>query len=264
MSDLEAGFADFLGQPTFGEVTEGFSGEAGARAALQASAIQAGLGRESLDVTRQAQQRLEETLAPFVGVGSTDTSLFGPDAVGQISNDPAFQAALERQQTQFLAQQAAGGRLATGETAGGLSNLTSQLGADFLSRQRGDQLSSLQLGQSSAAQQASAGLQSGARSSDILTQIGNAMAAGGIGAGQARTQGAQNTAGMAVALASLFASERRFKRNIKLTGIRPDGVKIYTYQYEWSDKIYTGAMVDENPHAVIDCGSYLALDYSRL
>lgn len=243
-----------------------FTGVAGADAAIEAAARQAALGREGLQLTSETQRRLEETLAPFVGVGTglLGSDVFGPNAVQNIAQDPAFQAALERQQTQLLAQQAARGRLGTSETAGALSGLTSQLGSDFLSRQRGDILGGLQLGQASAAQQAASGLTSGERASDILTQIGNVTAAGGIGAQQARAQGANNVTGLATGLLSIFASERNLKTDIKLTGIRPDGVKIYTYRYKGGDKWYSGAMVDENPHAVVDCGTYKAIDYRKL
>lgn len=250
-----------------------FLGISGADAALRAAVRQAALGREALGVTDAAQARLEETLAPFVGVGTglLGSGVFGPNAVAQMQQDPAFQAALERQQVQALASQAARGRLGTAETGGLLTSLSSQLGSDFLRRQRSDILGGLQLGQASAAQQASSGLGTGQQASDILTQIGNVTAAGGIGAANAYSQGASNVAGLAGGLLGIFggsgaiaASERKNKRNIRLTGIRPNGVRMYRYQYKWSDKWYTGAMVDENPHAVVDCGTYKALDYSRL
>jgi len=264
MSGFVEDFEDKLGG--VGDDIEAFTGQAGADAAIEAAERQAALGREGLALTRETQARLEETLAPFVGVGTglLDSGVFGPDAVAAISQDPAFQAALEQQQVQLLAQQAARGRLGTDETAGVLSGLTAQLGSDFLSRQRGDVLGGLQLGQASAAQQAAAGLTSGNRASDILTNIGNVTAAGGIGVQQAQAQGAQNVIGLATTLGSLLASERRFKEDIKLTGIRPDGVKIYTYRYAGGEKRYTGAMVDENPHAVVDCGTYKAIDYRKL
>ncbi|MFW0776249.1 MAG: hypothetical protein ACN2B6_00830, partial [Rickettsiales bacterium] len=230
-----------------------FFGISGADAALEAAVRQAALGREALGVTDAAQARLEETLAPFLGVGSglLGTGVFGPDSASSLQGDPAFRAALERQQAQILAQQAAAGRLGTDETRGLLTSLSSQLGSDFLGRQRRDVLGGLQLGQSSAAQQAAAGLGTGQQASDILTQIGNVTGAGAIGAQQAQAQGFQNAAGLATGLLGVFASERHNKRNIRLTGIRSDGVKMYRYQYKWSDKWYTGAMVDENPHAVV-------------
>ncbi len=260
----EVTFGD-KGDNILGDI-KAFFGLSGADAALRAAVRQAALGREALDVTDAAQARLEQTLSPFLGVGTglLDSNLFGAGAVDQIAQDPALQAVLEQEQTRLLAQRANQGKLGTAETAGLLSNLTSNLGSDFLSRQRGDLLSGIQLGQASAAQQASAGLGTGQQASDILSQIGDVQAAGAIGAANAQSQATQNAAGLATGILGIFASERENKRNIKLTGMRPNGVKIYQYQYKWSDKWYTGAMVDENPHAVVDCGTYKAIDYARL
>lgn len=264
MSNLFDEVGDF-GDSIVGDI-KAFVGISGADAAKEAAERQTAFGQEQLGHARDARQRLLETLAPFVGVGSsmTESPLFGDQAVSHIAQDPAFQAALQQQQQQLLASQAARGRLGTAETAGGLSSLSGQIASDFLSRQRGDTLGGIQLGQASAAQQASSGLGSGRQLADILTNIGNVQAAGSMGQAQAGAQGAQNVIGLATTLGSIFASERRLKRNIKLTGIRPDGVSIYQYQYIGSDKIYIGAMVDENPHAVVDCGDYKAINYARL
>lgn len=270
MSGLMRQFSEVTGQPGIGELTSGITGQAGAEAALEASQRQAALGREALGVTRGTQARLEETLQPFVQAGldirPEIARLFGPEAAQVIQQDPAFQELLRRQQQQTLQQQAARGRVAAGETPEMLQRGATQLGSQFLSQQRTQALGGLGLGQASAAQQGFGSLTTGSRSADLLTQIANARAAGGIGAQQALGQGTQNVAGIAGLLTNIF-SDRRLKRNISKVG-KWRGYNTYKYQYKNSDEWYVGVMSDEvkerNPGAVTDVGGYDLVNYEAL
>ena len=97
----------------------------------------------------------------------------------------------------ILASQAARGRLGAGETAEQLQDAFTRSSLGFLGQQRSDLLNALRFGQASAAQQAAAGVQTGANVGNLLTQIGNAQASGIVGAANARAQGIQNLAGLA-------------------------------------------------------------------
>jgi hypothetical protein len=259
-----------IGLPGPGQIAQGFTGQLGAEAALEGARSQTALGREALGLNEETLQRLEQTLAPFVQAGLSvqdqASQLFGPQAGQAISQDPVFKQALERQQRQLINQQAARGRLGASETPLLLQSQGAQLGQDFLSRQRGDLLSALGLGQASAAQQASGGLQTGRRGSDLLTQIGNAQAAGGIGAAQSLGQGSSNVAGLAGSLFSLF-SDRRLKRNTSKHGTFK-GYNTYKYQYLNNDTWFIGVMSDEvkekNPDAVDQIGGYDVVNYGAL
>ena len=258
-----------FGLPSEGDVLRGFTGISGAEAAAEGARLQAEVGREGLQLTREAQERLEETLAPFVGFGEElipqAMRLFGRNAGQAIVDDPVFTALADEAQRRIFANQAARGRLGSGETPIFLQDALLRTGTDLLSRQRGDFLSGIGLGQASAAQQAAGGLQTSSRSADILSQIGNVQAAGGIGAANALGQGSSNIVGLGTALASIFASERGLKSNIKLRGVRPDGVNIYSFNYRFDPGTeYIGAMADEVPHAVVDLGGYKAVDYARI
>lgn len=253
-----------------GDSIDAFTGQAGAEASLEGARQQALLGREGLASIRERQQRLEQTLAPFVGEGRSRISqaeqLFGPGAAQQITQDPAFQAAADRLKLQALTSQAARGRLPTQETAEQIQGGLTRLGSDFLTRQRGDLLRQIQLGQASAAQQGASSLGTSQRAGDILSQIGAVTGAGGIGAAQSLAQGQSNVAGLAGTVAGFF-SDRRLKRNISLVGSWK-GYNKYKYQYKDHDTWYYGVMSDEvrdkNPEAITVIGGYDCVDYGAL
>lgn len=259
-----------MGFNPLGSMVDDFSGKTGAEASIEAAESQARLGREALALNDETLRRLEQTLAPFVQTAMTvrgqAADLFGPGAAQTVAQDPAFQQALRQQQRQILNRQAAGGRLGASETPLALQTSGAQLGQDFLSRQRGDILGALGLGQASAAQQAAGGLQTGQRGSDLLTQIGNAQAAGGIGAAQSFGQGAQNTAGLVGSIMSMF-SDRRLKRNISKHGTYR-GYNTYKYQYKNNDAWFIGVMSDEvkekNPEAISEIGGFDCVNYGAL
>jgi hypothetical protein len=69
-------------------------------------------------------------------------------------------------------------------------------------------------------------------------------------------------------LGSLVGSDRRLKKNIKLIGKSPSGLKIYAFEYIdkfFGEHIYQGVMSDEIPsNAVINNGGYDKVDYSKI
>tara|TARA_B100000287_G_scaffold430408_2_gene485599 strand:+ start:191 stop:985 length:795 start_codon:yes stop_codon:yes gene_type:complete len=75
--------------------------------------------------------------------------------------------------------------------------------------------------------------------------------------------------GFAGTAISIFASDRRLKKDIKKIGKSIDGYNIYRYKYLDEDKEYIGAMADEvikkNPKAVyrMDNG-FIGVDYNQI
>jgi|TARA_R110001583_G_scaffold18117_8_gene72514 predicted phage tail protein len=67
---------------------------------------------------------------------------------------------------------------------------------------------------------------------------------------------------------NLLGSDRRLKKNIKLIGKSPSGLKIYIFEYIdkfFGDGIYQGVMSDEIPNnAIVNNGGYDRVDYSKL
>ena len=74
-----------------------------------------------------------------------------------------------------------------------------------------------------------------------------------------------NTAGTFVG-AAIKGSDRRLKKDIKLIGLSPTGLKIYTFKYKNSEDSYQGVMSDEIPsYAVVkNTDGYDMVDYSKL
>ncbi len=63
-------------------------------------------------------------------------------------------------------------------------------------------------------------------------------------------------------------SDKRLKKNIKLIGKSPSGLKIYAFEYIdkfFGEHVYQGVMSDEVPsNAVINNGGYNKVDYSKI
>lgn len=197
--------AELLGIPSPTQLLEDFSGVTGARAAEQAALMQEQFAREGLAAQTEAQRRLEATLAPFVGFGRDIipqlNQLFQPTVAGSVAASPTLQGFNE-----FNAQQLAANPFLAQLDPQGLQQSQLLSNVDLLSRERGDLLSAIGLGQASAAQQAAGDIQTGIGRTDLLSQIGNVQAAGGIGAANALGQGAGNIAGLG---ATLFGSRGR-------------------------------------------------------
>ena len=70
------------------------------------------------------------------------------------------------------------------------------------------------------------------------------------------------------AIGTFAGSDKRLKKNIKLIGKSPSGLKIYAFEYIdkfFGDGIYQGVMSNEIPNdAVINNGGYDRVDYSKL
>ena len=90
----------------------------------------------------------------------------------------------------------------------------------------------------------------------LITQGGS-----GTTCDNANTIGNQNT--------SCQNSDIRLKRDIHEVGATPDGLKLYSFRYNWSDETFVGVMAQEvldvKPEAVItrEDGFY-AVDYDML
>lgn len=167
----------------------------------QAQQAQLRLGRAALATQLESQKQFEETLAPFVQFGSQLTpqvqQLFGPDVASSVSK-PLLDF------NQFSVDQInANPLLATVDQSGlPASQLISNI--PLVSRERGDLLSAIGLGQASASQTGAGALETGRRRADLLTQLGNVSAAGGIAQANVGSQRSQNIVGLGTGLASSF------------------------------------------------------------
>lgn len=127
------------------------------------------------------------------------------------------------------------------------------------------------LGQSSAAGQGVAGMESARAISGLYGDIGASQAGRAIAEQKAQGQfqsGLLNLGGQLLpSIGSLF-SDRRLKRNIRKLGSRPDGLNVYEFDYVWGGGKNIGLMAQEvinvYPHAVSMVDGYFAVNYDQV
>ena len=174
-------------------IASGFFGLTGAQAAASGSMAQT-------EASRQAIELLRGNLSPFVDLGAQAAgnlqNLVTPQGQAEFLNQsPVFANLSDQASKDIFASQAAKGKLGSGGTAEAVQSSIFQLGNQLIDQQINRQLPLVNIGQSSAARQ-------GAGSVDLLTGLGNAQAAGFVGAQNALSQGGENAIQLATAIAS--------------------------------------------------------------
>lgn len=212
---------DFLNTISPSGTLSGISGVGAAAAAEAATAAQVAASEEAL-------QTLISDLAPFKELGTSQI-----DSIQALSTDPAAQQAfLQNNQALNLQRGVASNLLSGNRAVGDLSAGTQEalenrflgIGGDLIDQQLNRQLPLLNFGQASAAQTGTGG-------ADLLTGIGDAQAAGLIGAANAQQQGASNAASLAGIAITAF-SDPRLKENVQLIGSYG---AIGVYSWDWNE-----------------------------
>lgn len=242
----------------------------------------------------QAQNRLNQLL--------TDPSA----QASFIQDNPFYQQMAGDTTNRLMSNAAAQGKAGSGGTAAALQDRLVGMGSDLLNReisqlasgaglnqqfqnqdiqnlvglsgqnnqltqnQFGNTMQTVGLGANAAAGQGSGIQNTGSQITNLLTGIGNAQAAGGMGAANAYGQGASNVAGIAGAIGSFF-SDRAVKQDIEQVGeITTDKgtYPTYTFRYIWDDQQYLGVMSDDvreiNPDAVSNRFGLDVVNYAEL
>lgn len=233
-----------------GGLFAGLTGSTQAKAAAEGAAAQSAASREALSLLRSdldpfrqlgvdqiggaaalasdrgAQNELLQSSPEFQQLQSLSTD---PNAqLSFLQDNPLFSSLRDQSRKDIFANQAAQGKLSGSGTEELLQSRFLQIGNDLINQQIGRtqgalgaredvinqqlnrQLPLLNIGQASAAQV-------GAGSSELLTGIGNAQAAGGIAGANAQAAGAQNVAGLGIAALSAF-SDIRLKEGVRVIG----------------------------------------------
>lgn len=169
-------------------------------AANDAADAQVEATRLGIDETRAQSDKATEILAPYVASGysslnamNTLTGLNGEDAynaeISRIEQSPEFLALMESGEDAILANASATGGLRGGDTQRALSEFRPTLLANQINEQY-DRLGGItQIGQASAAGEASAAINTGQQISGLYGQIGAARAGDAIAQGNIATGG---------------------------------------------------------------------------
>lgn len=182
--------------------------------AEQAAALQSQAAERGIAETQRQFDKLVELMQPFVAAGYEGlegqralTGLAGPGAqqaaIAGLTQSPEFQALSAQGQEAILQNAAATGGLRGGNTEAALAQFQPALLAQLIDRQYGRLGGITQLGQSSAAGQGAAGINTGANIANLLSQQGAAQAGGALAHGNFQRQLFGDISGLAGTFAGL-------------------------------------------------------------
>ena len=203
---------DFIGD-TIGGIT---GAKQQGKAAERAAQIQAGASDQAIAEQRRQFDTLIELMSPYVTSGNQAIGQQGAliglggqqaqqDAISQLEQSPMFASLLRQGENAMLQNASATGGLRGGNTQSALM----QFRPDLLAQVINDQYSKLggltQIGQASAAGQASAGMQNASNIGALLADRGAALAGGQLAKGSV----ARNTFGDLLGIGSLAVGAKR-------------------------------------------------------
>jgi hypothetical protein len=282
-------------------------------AAKQAAKEQTKSAREGIEEQRRQFEATKEVFSPYVGAGTQAIAglqpyaqagvgslqqqqallgLLGPEAqqqaIAQIEQGGGFQAQVRQGEEALLQRASATGGLRGGNIQAALAQFRPQMLQQEIEAQYGrlGGLTALgqttsqniaQLGQASAAGQATAGLRTGADIAGLFGQQGAARAGARLAEGQAISNvanlpaqflGMQYGSGTANPGFGKTFSDRRLKKNVVRLGTRSDGLGVYEFEYIWGGGRQIGLMAQEvailYPEAVGESGGYMTVDYGKV
>lgn len=158
----------------------------GATAAEDAAGQQSRAADRAIDVAEESRDIARGDLEPYRNFGQSQMAgleaMFTPEGQqAYLESNPMFAMSRDNLNQETMKAMASRGRLGTGDTLNEVSMNTLRAGQPLIDRQTNNLFNAVNMGQSSAAGQANTALQSGAGISDLLTQQGNAQAAGTMG-----------------------------------------------------------------------------------
>jgi hypothetical protein len=289
------------------------SGIAQSNSAKQASKAQTQAAQQGIEEQRRQLEESRRILQPYVGAGTEAIAglqpyaqagvgslqqqqallgLLGPEAqqqaISQLEQGAGFQAQVRQGEEALLQRASATGGLRGGNVQAALAQFRPQMLQQAIEDQYGrlGGLTALgqtttqniaQLGQASAAGQATAGLQTGANIANLFGQQGAARAGARLAEGQAignvlnmpaQFLGLQYGSGTANPGFGKTFSDRRLKKNVVRLGTRSDGLGVYGFDYIWGGGRQIGLMAQEvaiiYPEAVGESGGFMTVDYGKV
>jgi len=287
-----------------GKLFDAFTGETGADAAKAGAASQERMGLAGIAQQNKFFEQLQQMLSPFMQFGAgnigalqgqlgsnpfmdrfSELSLDPNRQAEFVNNNPFFSGLRDQAVNSLFSNQAARGKLGSGGTAEELQKSFMNLGTGLIDREfnnltQGANMrqaginnlfNAVNMGQNSAAMTGNAGLQTGNQIANLLSGIGNAQAAGGIGAANARQQGLNNLFQLGgQAFGSMALSDMRMKANIKRIGEVMGKFLYPSYEFTYVGSPYKviGVMAQDvekvNPDAVANFYGIKYVDYGML
>lgn len=186
---------DFLGDTIGGITGAKQAGEAGKDAAN----IQAGMSDQAMTEQRRQFDKMVELMLPYVSSGQQAMGMQGnliglggvtaqQGAINQLQQSPQYQSLISQGENAILQNASATGGLRGGNIQGALANYRTDVLSNLINQQYNNLGGISQLGQASAAGQASTGINSASNIGNLLTQKGAALAGGTMAEGNIARQ----------------------------------------------------------------------------
>lgn len=183
-----------------------YSAQTGAAAANNAAQQQAQAAQNAINAQQNSLTQIRGDLQPFRDAGSSTVGgltqlVNNPTAqTSFIQNNPFYASLAEDAKNKLFSNEAARGKVGSGGTAAALQNSLLLLGSDLLNQNITQKQNLATLGSNAAAQTGTATQNAALNTTGLLTDQGNAGAAGTIGAYNAKTGAINNALGTATNL----------------------------------------------------------------
>jgi hypothetical protein len=247
---------------SFTGIIDNFTGGNQAKdAAAEASRAQIEYGNKAIETNKEARNSAKANFQPYADVGKSniaglDSLINDPNAQLKYIQDNPFFKSLTDQATQTLFNnQAAKGKLGSGETAEALQNSLLLLGNDLIQQQIRNKKNLVDLGFNAATGQSNADIGVGSNIANIQTDQGNSIAASKIAGSNAILEGRQGLMS-AIGNTAIAACDMRLKTDIQKVGKLNNGLPLYLFRYKGDDKLHINVMAQDVekviPEAVIE------------
>lgn len=198
---------------TITAVSQKSQSDKAAKAAGDAANLQAEAAGRGIEATETGAERGLEFLAPFSQLGQTGIEQAGflTDPQAQfdfLQSNPLFQMGLDNLNTQTLQSAAARGRLSAGDTLQQLTSNSLLAASPLIAQQKQSIGDLLNFGAGVAGGQANIATGTGTNIANLIGSQGAAIAAGTIGAQNARGAGAQNTLNTALLAGGIISGRK--------------------------------------------------------
>jgi len=257
-----------------------------AKAAAQERMAREGIAfrKEQSGIARQDFQPYAETGRQTLG-GLQDL-VNDPNAqLNYVQNNPFFEEMRKQASSTLLQNQAAKGKLGSGQTAEALQNSLLSIGTDLVNQSIAQRQGLANMGFNASSNQAGISERLGDNVASDLQGIGNVQAAGLMGKANARGAGVQNLLDTAVKIGGMFAPvpggggsgggsiaacDIRLKKDIVKVGNLDSGLPLYSFKYknDPNEQIYINVMAQDvekvKPKAIHEINGFKYVNLEKI